>query len=265
MGGVVEPGSQAEQVGRLVLAVVIVLALPALPFGTYLIYPFVILTTWFHEMGHGISALLMGQQFERLLIFATGSGVAESFIEPGISPFRKAAIAAGGPLAPCMAGAALVMASAHQRLWRPVLWLVAAAIFASVIVYVRSPVGYFVLPSVAALFALVAWRGAAGFVRFTLQFTGVLAAMSMLRDFNYLFTRDAIINGRPILSDTGQIEAALGLPHWVWAGLILAVSAAMVGASLKYALADKRDGRRIARRAGSNSSANVVRFRRPPR
>ena len=31
---------------------------PALPSGAYLIYPFVILTTWFHEMGHGLAALL---------------------------------------------------------------------------------------------------------------------------------------------------------------------------------------------------------------
>ena len=52
MRSIVEPGSQGEQVGRLLLAVIVVIALPALPFGNYLIYPFMILTTWFHEMGH---------------------------------------------------------------------------------------------------------------------------------------------------------------------------------------------------------------------
>ena len=45
----VRPGSQEEQVGRLILAGVLVLFLPALPFGNFLIWPFVILTTWFHE------------------------------------------------------------------------------------------------------------------------------------------------------------------------------------------------------------------------
>ncbi|MEO1489376.1 MAG: M50 family metallopeptidase [Pseudomonadota bacterium] len=260
MQSMVKPGSQGEQVGRLFLAAVVVIALPALPFGTYLIYPFVILTTWFHEMGHGMTALLMGQQFERLQLFANGSGVAESLIAADASPFTLAAIAAGGPLAPSFMGALLIVASAHRRLWRPALWAVAAAIFASVIVYVRSPVGYAVLPLVAALLAIIAWRAPDSFTRFTLQFLGVLAAMSMLRDFNYLFTDEAVIAGKRIVSDTGQIEDALLLPHWFWAIVLILISAVMIGASLKYALSEKR---LLPRERPL--PPNVVRFRRPER
>lgn len=256
MQSMVTPGSQAETVGRLILAVVVVLALPALPAGNYLVYPFMILTTWFHEMGHGLTALLMGQDFQQLQIFADGSGVAESFVRSDTSALARAAIAAGGPLAPCLVGSALILASAHERLWRPALWAMALAIFASVIIYVRSVVGYAVLPLVGATLALIAWRAPAGLVRFTLQFLGVLGAMSMLRDFDYLFTEKAKIGGRTMLSDTGQIEAALMLPHWVWAGLILLLSAAMVGGSLKYALSDKR------RAAPPKLPANVLQFKR---
>jgi hypothetical protein len=136
---------------------------------------------------------------------------------------------------------------------------VAIAIFTSVIIYVRSPVGYMVLPLVAAVLALIAWRARPGFARFTLQFLGMLAAMSMLRDFNYLFTEEAVIGGRRILSDTGQIEAALLLPHWVWAALIVLVSALMTGASLKYALSEKR-----LRPPRRKLPANVLQFKRPP-
>ena len=260
MQPMVQPGSQAEQVGRLILAVVVVLALPALPFGTYLIYPFVILTTWFHEMGHGLTALLLGQTFEQLQIFANGSGVAQSRIDADLSPVARAAIAAGGPLAPCVAGSLLILVSAHQRLWRPALWATAAVIFASVIIYVRSPVGYFVLPLVAAGISLIAWRAPDNAARFTLQFIGVLGALSMLRDFNYLFTEQAIVGGRRILSDTGQIEAALWLPHWVWAAVILAICAVMVGASLKYALSEDR-----LRPRAPKLPANVLQFKRPKR
>ncbi len=258
MQSIVQPGSQAEQVGRLILAVVIVLSLPALPLGTYLIYPFVILTTWFHEMGHGITATLMGQDFQQLRIFANGSGVAESLMEADASRFTSAAIAAGGPLAPSLVGAGLILASAHERLWRPVLWGTAAVIFASVIAYVRSPVGYFVLPLVAVALALVAWRAPSGFARFTLQFLGVLAAMSMLRDFDYLFSRQAEIGGQVMLSDTGQMEAALFLPYWVWAGLIVVLSVLMTGASLKYALSENRGRRPPARKL----PANVLQFKK---
>jgi len=253
----VKSGSQGEAVGRLVLAGLVVVMLPSLPFGAYLIYPFAILTTWFHEMGHGLTALMLGQHFEQLMIFANGSGVAQSQIEGDASRFTLGAIAAGGPLAPSLVGALLILASAHPKLWRPVLWLSAAAIGLSVVIWVRSPVGYTMLPLVAALLGLVAWRASPGFARFTLQFLGVLGAMSMLRDWGYLFTENAVINGQPMLSDTGQISAVLGLPHWFWAGVILLVSAVMVGAALKYALAENR-----LRPPPRKLPANVLQFRR---
>ncbi|GMN03496.1 M50 family metallopeptidase [Erythrobacter sp. MTPC3] len=259
MQSLVAPGSQAEQLGRLMLAGILVIVLPGLPFGNYLIYPFVILTTWFHEMGHGLAAIAMGQEFVQLRIYPTGSGVAESLVDPNAGVLTRAAIAAGGPLAPSFVGAALIMASAHSRLWRPALWGVAAAIVLSVLIYVRSFVGITVLPLVAAGLALIAWRASAGAARFMLQFVGVLGAMSMLADFNYLFTERAVIGGSSMLSDTGQIEAALFLPHWVWASLILLLSALMVGGSLKYALSENR-----GRPRRPKPPANVVQFKRKP-
>lgn len=260
MQSLVRPGSQGEAAGRLVLAGLVVVMLPALPFGAYLIYPFAILATWFHEMGHGLTALATGQQFEQLMIFANGSGVAQSQVGTDTSRFTLAAIAAGGPLAPSLVGALLILASAHSRLWRPVLWLAAAAIMASVVIWVRSPVGYTMLPMVAACLALVAWRGSPGFTRFTLQFLGVLGAMSMLRDFDYLFSQQAVIEGRAMLSDTGQIAAVLGLPHWFWAGAILLISAVMVGGALKYALSEQR-----LRPPPRKPPANVLQFKRAKR
>ena len=258
MMSVVEPGSQAEQVGRLVLAVVVVLALPALPFGNYLIYPFAILTTWFHEMGHGISAILMGQSFEQLLIFSDGSGVAESRLDADAGPITNAAIAAGGPLAPSVAGALLIMASAKQKFWRPTLVALALIIAGSTLFYVRSGVGLAMLPLVAALIGLIAWRAPDGLARFSLQFLGVLSAMSMLRDFNYLFTERAVIGGQSMLSDTGAIEEALFLPHWFWAIVLIATSTVMIGASLKYAL---RDQSSRPRRLKPRKPDNVLQFR----
>ncbi|MEL7218389.1 MAG: M50 family metallopeptidase, partial [Pseudomonadota bacterium] len=135
-----------------------------------------------------------------------------------------------------------------------------AAIFVSVIIYVRSEVGVAVLPLVAALLVLIAWRAKDGFVRFSLQFLGMLGAMSMLRDFNYLFTEEAVIGGQRILSDTGQIEAALFLPHWFWAAAIILLSAVMIILSLKYALSEDRLGppkRKLP--------ANVLQFGKPKR
>lgn len=258
MRSLVQPGSQAEQVGRLLIAVFVVIALPSLPLGTYIAYPFVILTTWFHEMGHGLAALATGQHFEQLQIYSDGSGVARSAVSTDASAFTRAAIAAGGPLGPVLVGAALILASARERFWRPALWITAGAILVSVVFYVRSPVGLAVLPLVAGLLAFVAWAAPAGATRFLLQFLGMLGALSMLRDFNYLFTEEAVIAGEQMLSDTGQIEAALFLPHWFWATAILVLSAIIVGGSLKFALAEQRPN--LPR--GPKPPANVLQFKR---
>ncbi|MGY6550584.1 MAG: M50 family metallopeptidase [Erythrobacter sp.] len=251
----VRPGSQTEQVGRLALAAMLVWLLPALPFGNYVVYPFLILTTWFHEMGHGMAALATGQDFQRLVIFPNGSGFAESAIAADAGIWVRVAIAAGGPLGPMVVGALLIMASAHERLWRPSLWLMAGAIVVSVALYVRSPVGIIVLPLVAGLLGLTAWRARPALMRFVLQFIGVLGAMSMLRDFNYLFTAEAVINGQQILSDTGQIALLTGLPHWLWAAAILLLSGLMLAGALKYALAERRPRR----------PANVLQFKQGKR
>lgn len=239
------PGSQAEQLGRLFLAGVLVMFAPHLPLGNYLIYPFMILGTWFHEMGHGLAALALGFEFDRLLIFPDGSGLAESRTPAGISPLARAAIAAGGPLGPSVIGSVLILASARHKLWRAALIGLAAIIGISTVIWVRTTTGWIVLPLIAAALALLAWRGQEGIGRFTLQFLGMLAGLSMFLSWDYLFMESALINGQLILSDTGAIAANLLLPHWVWAMLLVAIAALMIGSSLKYALKEYgRSGRR---------------------
>ena len=234
--GGVRPGSQEEQVGRLILAGVLVMFLPALPFGNYLIWPFVILTTWFHEMGHGLTAILTGNAFDELVIYANGSGYASSPTAMDGGGLSRALIAMGGPLGPSVMGALLILASAARKYWKPALVLLAGALVLSTVIWVRSVVGVVVLPLIGAALGLLAWKGQRGLQLFALQFLGVLAALSMFNDMDYLFSESAVIGGQVMLSDTGAIEAELLLPHWIWASLIIVLSGLMIGWSLKYAL-----------------------------
>jgi hypothetical protein len=260
MASLVTPGSRGEAIGRLILAGVMVSLLPALPFGDLIAYPFFILTTWFHEMGHGLTALALGQEFERLVIFPNGSGYAEHRVLGDAPRIVQAAIAASGPLAPSVAGAGLIVASAHPRAWRTVLWLTVVAILGSTIIWVRSATGWWALPVVAAVLGLVTWRGPPGLVRFTLQFLGLMAAWSAFSDWRYLLTERVNIEGQLMLSDTGAIAAVLGLPYWFWAGAILLAALAMIGAALRHALADKR-----LRPPPRKLPANVLQFKRGPK
>ncbi len=223
----------------LLIAAVIVTSGPGLPVVGYLLYPFTILTTWFHEMGHGLTALLMGLTFEELVIYPDGSGFAQSSGAQDPSALSSALIAMGGPLGPSIAGSGLILATGNHRFWRPALYGLAAVIALSVAIWVRSPVGLVVLPIVGAVMVVIALFGRDWMLRFSLQFLGVLAALSMFRDWDYLFTENIVLGGEPMLSDTGAMEAALWLPHWFWAVIIILISGAMIGWSLKRALAEE--------------------------
>ena len=216
----------------LVLAACMVVLIPQLPFGNYVMYPFMILTTWFHEMGHGLTGLLLGMKFDGLVLLASGSGYAELRYPADVSPVAQALVSAGGPLGPALAGAALILASQTRRMCRIALDVLAAVIVISCIIWVRSVVGWVVLPGIAALILFVAAKGTEEWQRFAVQFFGVHAAISMFGQWRYLFSTGGTIGGYHQVSDTGAMAQSLLLPHWFWAGAIIASGAAIVGASI---------------------------------
>src|SRR5687767_5396974 len=115
--------------------------------GSLLLYPFTILATWFHEMGHGIAAMLTGRGFERLLIFADGSGVAQSLGPADGYRLTDVLIAASGPLGPAIAGALLIISSRSATTTRNALAALGIALILSTAIWVRSLTGWLVLPA----------------------------------------------------------------------------------------------------------------------
>ncbi|GMN13452.1 M50 family metallopeptidase [Altererythrobacter sp. MTPC7] len=232
--------SREEHIKALVLAGAILIVLPLLPLGNLVLYPFMILSTWFHEMGHGMAAVMVGYDFERLVLFPDGSGVAESYGPLRGTRLKEAAISAAGPIGPAIIGSLLIIASAHPRAWKPALFLLAAAIALSTVIWVDGLTGWIVLPLIATALVAIGLKGTPWLDRFALQLLGLQAALSMFAQWDYLLMEQADIGGGTMLSDTGQLEAALLLPHWVWAIGIIALAALMIGASLRYALSDRR-------------------------
>ncbi|MDN3646656.1 M50 family metallopeptidase [Pontixanthobacter aestiaquae] len=241
-------GSQEEKVGHLLIAGLLITFLPQIPLGNYLIYPFTILTTWFHEMGHGLTAMALGADFQSLEIYRNGSGLAQSQFDSTPSAVTSALVGAGGPLGPSIFGSLLILASAKLKYVRPALIALAALIGLSTVIWVATMTGFIVLPLVALALVGVAMRASDRIALFSIQFLGILAALSMFRDWDYLFSYAGVVAGRPMLSDTGAISEALWLPYWFWAIVIIAVSGLMIGASLKYALAEEHSNRFISRR-----------------
>lgn len=213
--------SSRDWIWLLVVAIGTV-ALWQIPGGQYVLYPFTLLGTWFHEMGHGVTAILLGADFQRLEIFPSGSGIATHSGNVLFGPLGQALVAAGGPMGPPLAGAFFIFASRKPRRARFGLAAFGLALILSAIVWIRTPFGAMVIFIMGALLFLFSLRESHYTQKIVLQILGVQACISTFRDFNYLFAAGGIINGQQFPSDTLVISRYLMLPHWLW-GIVIAL------------------------------------------
>jgi hypothetical protein len=214
----------------LIVAAVIIVVLWQLPGGNYLLYPFTVLATWFHEMAHGLMALFLGGNFTKLLIYANGSGEAYYSGPLALGAMGKVLVAAAGPMGPPIAGAVLIWTSHSLKGASLTLKLLGCILMISTVIWVRSLFGLVTIPLLAVAVLGVAFKGSERVQRLAVQFLGVQACVSTYRQIDYLFSYSA---GPLGISDTAQIQQVLLLPYWFWGGLIAAASLLVLLLSLR--------------------------------
>jgi len=228
-----DPGLKPTSRGALVVATLVLFVVNAfVPFGGALLYPLTLLATWVHEMGHGITAMVLGGGFTSLDVFANGSGLAHTSIP---DDWRHGFVALGGLVAPPVAGALLLAVSRGPRRARLVLAGVAVAVVLSLVVWVRSIAGWIGLPIDAAAIAIfAAWGGPRERMVFA-QLVGVSLALDTWTGKGYLFTDSAFVDGVLRPSDIATVAHAFGGPYLVWGVLVLAVSLALLALGFRSA------------------------------
>lgn len=203
--------------------------------GSLALYPFTILATWFHEMGHGLAAMLLGSRFDHLVIYADGSGYAAIFGRADQWRVTDAVISASGPFGPAVAGSLLILASRSPERSATALKVLGAAILLSTLVWIRSVAGWIVMPAVGcAILAVGAWARPSLRV-LAVQILGVQACISVWRQFDYLFSDGGFVGGQLARSDTSAIADALLLPYWFWGSAISIVIVLMLVISFHIA------------------------------
>lgn len=224
-----------RQESYLALIALVTVALWQIELGRMILYPFTLLATWFHEMGHGLASMALGARFEELVIYANGSGYALSSWPPGSSGFSHALTAAAGLLGPVAAGSIMIIVS-RSRKWSVIaLHALAALLVISLLFWVRSMAGWFVLSAFALAALLIGQSGKPKLQRFAIELLGVQAGISLWRDLGYLFSDGAIVGGQSSRSDTGAIADVLLFPYWFWGAVITATGALMLVAALRFA------------------------------
>ena len=220
MSGILADQDHRQRIGLLAGIAVVSVILWQTTIGGLVLYPFTILATWFHEMGHGIAAMLTGSHFESLQIFPDGSGVALSARPADASRLTDALVAASGPLGPAIAGSLLIMSSRTDRTTRAALTVVGSALIISTAIWVRSLTGWLILPALGIAILALALRGTGAQQRLGIQLLGVQACISVWQQFGYLFSSGGSVGGQLQRSDTAAIADALLLPYWFWGSAI---------------------------------------------
>lgn len=202
------------------------LALYFVPYGHYLAYPLLLISTVAHELGHGIAAVLAGGDFLRFQMWPDGSGVATN---AGVSGgAARAFVSAGGLCGPAVA-AAVLFVGGRTPLWsRRLLGAIGVLLLIAMLLVVRNGFGLFFCGALAAVCLAIAVWGRAELSQLAVIFLGVQLALSVYSRGDYLFMRHAQTTAGLMPSDTEQMALALGLPYWFWGGLCAAFSAAVL-------------------------------------
>jgi hypothetical protein len=220
--------------GLLLLAALITLIAWQFPAGQLALYPFTLLATYAHEMGHGLTAWLLGANFDSLKLYADGSGLA-AWSGP-LGRIGRALVAAGGLVGPSVAGSAILVMSRRPRWARGILWAMGAFMGLSAITVTRNGFGFVFVVVAGALLVLAGLRAPSKVAAGLVQVLGVELCVSVFRDLSYMFSAGAQVDGTLRPSDSAAIADALFLPYWFWGALVAATAFLVLGVGLWLAL-----------------------------
>jgi hypothetical protein len=201
----------------LLATVVITLAIHFVPYGHYVGYPLLLLSTLVHELGHGLAGVLVGARFSSFEMWPNGAGVAQVVGSGG--RVSRAIVSAGGLVGPAVAAAIGFVLARGPRRSRAALGVLSAALLLANLLVVRNLFGWFFVTSFAAILALVAWRARPWTSQLVLLFLSVQLSLSVFSRSDYLFTETAETGAGAMPSDVANMADALFLPYWFWGAL----------------------------------------------
>lgn len=213
-----------KEVWVFVLMSFVTITLWQFDFGKAAMYPFTILSTWFHEMAHGLAALLLGGSFEKLVLLPNGSGVAYFTTDLYFGELGLALVALAGPVGPALFGSFLISIS-KSKIARTILVMFSLFMFASVIIWIRSWFGAIFIAIFSLILLFISIKAREVWLKRISTFIGIQAIISVYQSLGYLYSTSSDYISFSGKTDTEVIQSILLLPYWFWATAILVINA----------------------------------------
>jgi len=175
--------------------------------------PLIWLSTLMHELGHGITAWLVGGEFHSFEIHWSTSGVARSSRPPGIA---EALVPAGGLVGPAIVASVGFVLARRARVAQVSLVIGAAALAILTVLVAGSVLTWCFMLGLAALLTWIAVRRNPEPAQVAMVFLSIELALSVFSRGDYLFVAEAHTARGVYPSDVSKMAEALGGPYWLW-------------------------------------------------
>lgn len=210
--------------------------------------PIMFLSTWAHELGHGLGAIFTGGRFVSLTVFPDFNGLAQTATQ---TDFQRAMVILLGLLGPSILGVLMIFLTRALN-WYRVAIVFLAALMALSLIWAEDSFTRIALGGGTVVLALIAWKIPSQAVLYIAHIIAMSLCLNALTGFGYFFIGSGEINGSVYTSDTGVMADVLGGTYWMWGALIAALSIIILfaGVVLSDKWARKKDAASSASRFG---------------
>jgi hypothetical protein len=149
--------------------------------------PVLFLSTWAHEFGHGLGAVVTGGRFEELTVFPNFSGLA---LTATSNDFSHAMVIVFGLLGPSLLGVFMITLTRAFSLYRLAI-LALAALLGLSLIWASDGFTIVTLGGGAVLMGLIGWKLPNRALLYIAYVVAIALCLSALTGFSYFFIGNA--------------------------------------------------------------------------
>lgn len=179
------------------------------------------LETYFHEISHGIAALLTGGSIIKIELFPNGSGLCTT--QGGINFLITFCGYAGATF---WGWLLFKLAKSHQRSAQVISGLMIALLLASIVLWARDLLTIIILSSLAVMFVFIIKMRRLKYLQLLMKFFGLSVLLNSLFSPTYLF------DGRN-LGDGAALSSMTMIPEVIWVVIWCALALAALYSLIK--------------------------------
>jgi len=217
---------------RLLLIVLVVIVCMNIPVARFALYPFLVFTTWVHEMCHGMAALIVGGEIAKLEVFADTSGLAHTAVDPS----RRAFVSSAGYQGCAVVGCLLLLLRRTKRGPRTGTMIIGITMLLSVALWIRNLFGIvFILLSGVGLMA-AAWLLPSHHIRNLYVTIASITCLDAITSVRSLFGDGQQVNGNDVSTDAHTMAELKGGSNGMWAMIWLGLALFMTAVGFLFAV-----------------------------